>query len=100
MNQCSFKLGLPEDLPIDDSGHRKKSGDAGVGRRYIGEIGKLTMASWVVTTHLYDGDKSLPLDLELYRNASTLPGESKTKNFCENPKFKFVRPELGLLRAS
>ncbi len=64
-------------LIIDDSGHRKsappalrfpqrqdgaRSGNltAGVGREYIGEIGKTDNGIVVVTTHLYDGVKSLP----------------------------------------
>jgi hypothetical protein len=43
------------------------------GRQYIGEIGKTDNGIVVVTTHLYDGKKSLPLDLELYQHASSLP---------------------------
>ena len=42
----------------------------------------------VVTTHLYDGKKSLPLDIELYQHADSLP-EGK-----EDPKFK-KKPELA-----
>ena len=33
---------------------------AGVGRQYIGKIGKTDNGNVVVTTHLYDGKKSLP----------------------------------------
>ena len=46
MNQCrQTKLSSGFTLIVDDSGHRK-SGTLtdGVGRQYIGEIGKLTMA--------------------------------------------------------
>ena len=68
-------------LIIDDSGHRKsaectplstsnafevgRGGNFtdGVGRQYIGEIGKTDNGIVVVTSHLYDGVKSLPLDL-------------------------------------
>jgi hypothetical protein len=32
----------------------------------MGEIGKTDNGIVVVTTHLYDGKKSLPLDIELY----------------------------------
>ena len=54
-------------LIIDDSGHRKSGNfTAGVGRQYIGEIGKTDNGVVVVTTHLYDGVKSLPLDIALY----------------------------------
>ncbi len=62
---------------------------AGVGRQYIGEIGKTDNGNVVVTTHLYDGKKSLPLDIELYQHADSLP-EGK-----EDPKFK-KKPELAL----
>lgn len=53
---------------------KRKSGNftAGVGRQYIGEIGKTDNGIVVVTTHLYDGRKSLPLDIELYQHASSL----------------------------
>ena len=46
---------------------------AGVGRQYIGEIGKTDKGIVLVTTHLYDGKKSLPLDIdiELYQHASS-----------------------------
>lgn len=37
---------------------------SGVGRQYIGEIGKTDNGIVVVTSHLYDGTKSLPLDIE------------------------------------
>ncbi len=62
---------------------------AGVGRQYIGEIGQTDNGNVVVTTHLYDGQKSLPLDIELYQHADSLP-EGK-----EDPKFK-KKPELAL----
>ena len=53
-------------LIIDDSGHRKSGNFTdGVGRQYIGEIGKTDNGIVVVTSHLYDGTKSLPLDIEL-----------------------------------
>jgi SRSO17 transposase len=44
-----------------------------VGRQYIGEIGKTENGVVAVTTHLYDGIKSLPLDIELYQKADSLP---------------------------
>ena len=50
---------------------------AGVGRQYIGEIGKTDNGIVTVTTHLYDGKKSLPLDLELYQHSSSLPEGKK-----------------------
>lgn len=91
MNQCSqTKISRGFTLIVDDSGHRKSGNfTAGVGRQYIGEIGKTDNGIVVVTTHLYDGKKSLPLDIELYQHASSLP-EGK-----EDLEFK-KKPELAL----
>ncbi len=58
---------------------------AGVGRQYIGEIGKTDNGNVVVTTHLYDGKKSLPLDIELYQHASSLPEGKKDPEFKKKP---------------
>ncbi len=91
MNQCNqTRISRGFSLIVDDSGH-SSSGNftAGVGRQYIGEIGKTDNGNVVVTTHLYDGKKSLPLDIELYQHADSLP-EGK-----EDPKFK-KKPELAL----
>ncbi len=52
-----------------------------MGRQYIGEIGKTDNGIVVVTTHLYDGRKSLPLDLELYQHASSLPQGKQDPEF-------------------
>lgn len=58
-NQTRISRGFS--LIVDDSGHRKSGNfTAGVGRQYIGEIGKTDNGNVVVTTHLYDGKKSLP----------------------------------------
>ena len=46
---------------------------AGVGQQYIGETGKTDNDIVVVTTHLDDGVKSLPLDIALYQKANSLP---------------------------
>ncbi|MFW6296483.1 MAG: IS701 family transposase, partial [Halothece sp.] len=91
MNQCrqtQIKAGF--DLILDDSGHRKSGNfTEGVGRQYLGEIGKVDQGIVVVTTHLYDGKKSLPLDIEIYQHASFLEGGK------DNPNFK-KKPEIGL----
>jgi SRSO17 transposase len=91
MNQCSqTKISRGFSLIIDDSGHRKSGNfTAGVGRQYIGEIGKTDNGNVVVTTHLYDGKKSLPLDIELYQHATSLAEGKK------DPKFK-KKPTLAL----
>jgi SRSO17 transposase len=89
-------------LIIDDSGHRKSGARSsgsptekaqqdsgnftdGVGRQYIGEIGKTENGIVVVTTHLYDGTKSLPLDLEIYRKASEFEQGKKDPEFKKKP---------------
>jgi SRSO17 transposase len=69
-------------LIIDDSGHRKSGNfTSGIGRQYIGEIGKTDNGIVVVTTHLYDGRKSLPLDIELYQHANSLPQGKQDPEF-------------------
>ena len=91
MNKCSqTKISRGFSLIVDDSGHRKSGNfTAGVGRQYIGEIGKTDNGNVVVTTHLYDGKKSLPLDIELYQHKKSLP---EGKN---DPEFK-KKPELAI----
>src|SRR4028119_105657 len=90
MNQCSqTRISRGFTLIVDDSGHRKSGNfTAGVGRQYIGEIGKTENGIVVVTTHLYDGKKSLPLDIELDQHANSL-AEGK-----QEPEFE-KRPELA-----
>ena len=75
MNQChQTKISRGFSLIIDDSGHRKSGNFTEVvGRQYIGEIGKTENGVVAVTSHLYDGIKSLPLDIELYQKADSLP---------------------------
>jgi SRSO17 transposase len=60
MNQCSqTKINRGFSLIIDDSGHRKSGNfTAGIGRQYIGAVGKTDNGNVVVTTHLYDGKKA------------------------------------------
>lgn len=91
MNQCSqTRISRGFSLIVDDSGHRKSGNFTdGVGRQYIGEIGKTDNGIVTVTTHLYDGKKSLPLDLEIYRHANSL---EKGK---EDPEFK-KKPVIAL----
>jgi SRSO17 transposase len=54
MNKCSqTKISRGFTLILDDSGHRKSGNFTdGVGRQYIGEIGKTDNGIVVVTTHL------------------------------------------------
>ena len=53
------------------------------------EIGKTDNGIVAVTTHLYDGKKSLPLDIELSQHANSLPEGNK------DPEFK-KKPDLAL----
>jgi hypothetical protein len=87
MQQCSqTKVRRGFTLIIDDSGHRKSGKEtAGIGRQYIGEIGKTDNGVVLVTTHLYDGVKSLPLDVELYQHASSLPEGKQDPEFIKKP---------------
>ena len=39
-----------------------------------------------VTRPLYDGIKSLPLDIELYKKADSLPQEKADQEFKKKPK--------------
>ncbi len=83
-NQTRISQGFS--LIVDDSGHRKSGNfTAGVGRQYIGEIGKTDNGNVVVTTHLYDGKKSLPLDIELYQHSDSLPSGKKDPEFKKKP---------------
>jgi DDE superfamily endonuclease len=88
MNKCSqTRISRGFSLIIDDSGHRKSGNFTdGVGRQYIGEIGKTDNGIVVVTTHLYDGRKSLPLDIELYQHASSLTEGKQDSEFQKKPE--------------
>lgn len=87
MNQCSqTKIRRGFSLILDDSGHRKSGNKTdAVSRQYLGQIGKVDNGIVTVTTHLYDGKKSLPLDLELYQPASALPEGKKDSSFKKKP---------------
>jgi SRSO17 transposase len=100
MNQCSqTKISRGFTLIVDDSGHRKSGNfTAGVGRQYIGEIGKTDNGIVVVTTHLYDGKKSLPLDIELYQHASSLPEGKEDHEFKKKPELALALIDRSLMR--
>ncbi|AFY91302.1 transposase, IS4 family protein (plasmid) [Chroococcidiopsis thermalis PCC 7203] len=77
-------------LIVDDSGHRKSGTlTSGVGRQYIGEIGKTDNGIVIVTTHLYDGVKSLPLDVELYQHATSRFTRQTRSRICEKARLSF-----------
>ena len=100
MNQCSqTRISKGFSLIVDDSGHRKSGNfTAGVGRQYIGEIGKTDNGNVVVTTHLYDGKKSLPLDIELYQHSASLPNGKKDPQFWKKPELALSLIDRSLER--
>lgn len=100
MNQCNqTRISRGFSLIVDDSGHRKSGNfTAGVGRQYIGEIGKTDNGIVVVTTHLYDGVKGLPLDIELYQHASSLASGKKDSEFVKKPDLALALIEKSLER--
>mgnify|MGYP000276447613 FL=1 len=73
MNKCSQRrITRGFSLIIHDYDHRKRGNfKDGVGRQYIGEIGKRDNGIVVVITHLYDGSKSLALHMELYHHGDS-----------------------------
>ncbi len=87
MNQCSqTKIRKGFSLIIDDSGHRKSGNfTEGVGRQYLGVIGKTDNGIVIVTSHLYDGVRNIPLDIEIYQPASSLPEGKKDEDFKKKP---------------
>ncbi|MEQ8754090.1 MAG: IS701 family transposase [Coleofasciculus sp. G1-WW12-02] len=100
MNKCSqSRISRGFALIVDDTGHRKSGNfTAGVGRQYIGEIGKTDNGVVTVTTHLYDGKKNLPLDIELYQPASSLPEGKEDKEFKKKPELAMELIEKTLSR--
>lgn len=100
MNQCrQTQIARGFSLIVDDSGHRKSGNfTAGVGRQYIGEIGKTENGIVVVTTHLYDGVKSVPLDIELYRHARSLAEGKKDPEFVKKPEIALALIDRSLER--
>lgn len=100
MNQCSqTRISRGFSLIIDDSGHRKSGNFTyGVGRQYIGEIGKTDNGNVVVTSHLYDGKKSLPIDIELYQHSSSLADGKEDNAFHKKPDIALSLVERTLKR--
>ncbi|MFN6010220.1 MAG: IS701 family transposase, partial [Microcystis sp.] len=100
MNQCR-QTQIPRgfSLIVDDSGHRKSGNlTAGVGRQYLGEIGKTDNGIVAVTTHLYDGKKSVPLDIEIYQPASSLAEGKEDKEFKKKPEIAIDLIDRSLSR--
>jgi hypothetical protein len=78
------------DFILDDSGHRKRGEETeGVGRQYIGQIGKVDNGVVAVSSHVFDGLRGYPLDIAQYLPPSTF---EKGK---EDPRFR-TKPQLAL----
>ena len=74
-------------LIVDDSGHRKSGNFTdGVGRQYIGEVGKTENGNVIVTTHIYDGVRSFPLDVEIYYKANNFLQGNEDEQFQKKPE--------------
>lgn len=100
MQQCNQSLlkGIFT-LIRDDLGQRKIGNKtAGVGRQYIGEMGKTDNGIVVVTAHLYDGVKSRWLDVKLYQHARTLTGSKAEAEFRKKPDIALKLAENCLER--
>lgn len=100
INQCrQTKIARFFSLIVDDSGHRKSGNFTdGVGRQYIGEVGKTENGNVVVTTHIYDGVRSFPLDLEIYYKADNFPEGKEDEHFQKKPKIALKLIEKCLAR--
>ena len=74
-------------LILDDSGHRKSgTSTEGVGRQYIGQIGKVDNGMVEVTSHIYDGIRGYPLDVAMYRPASNFEKGKEDPGFQKKPE--------------
>lgn len=102
MDKCSqTRIVRGFTMIVDDTGHRKSGNlTEGVGRQYIGEIGKTDNGIVAVTTHLYDGKKRLPLDIEIYKHADWLPAGKADKEFKKKPEIALELIQKSLDRGS
>ena len=64
----------------------------------IGELGKTDNGIVTVTTHLYDGVRSFPLDIALYQHADSLPNGKEDENFLTKPELALSLIEKTLKR--
>ena len=86
-------------LIIDDSGHRKSgSSTEGVGRQYLGQIGKVDNGMVMVTSHAFDGKRGYPLDLATYKHASSLKDGKEDKEFKKKPELALALVDKCLKR--
>ena len=100
INQCrQTKISCSFSLIVDDSGHRKSGNFTdGVGRQYIGEVGKTDNGNVIVTTHIYDGVTSFPLEVELYKKADSFEKVEQDPSFQKKPEIAIKLIEKSLER--
>ena len=100
INQCrQTKISHSFSLIVDDSGHRKSGNFTdGVGRQYIGEVGKTDNGNVIVTTHIYDGVRSFPLEVELYKKADSFEKGEQDPSFQKKPEIAIKLIEKSLER--
>lgn len=100
MNKCNqTRITKGFAMIVDDSGHRKSGNFTdGVGRQYLGEIGKTDNGLVAVTTHLYDGKKSLPLDLEIYQKADDFEQGKNDRKFRKKSQIAIELIDRSLAR--
>ena len=100
ISQCrQTKISQFFSLIIDDSGHRKSGNFTdGVGRQYIGEVGKTDQGNVLVTSHIYDGIRSFPLDVELYYKAENFEKGEEDPSFPKKPEIAIKLIEKCLER--
>ncbi|NEQ76277.1 MAG: transposase [Okeania sp. SIO2C9] len=48
-------------------------------------MGKTDNGIVIVTSHLYDGERTLPIDIELYQSSSSFPSGKEDKEFVKKP---------------
>lgn len=74
-------------LILDDSGHRKSGiSTEGVGRQYIGQIGKVDNGMVEVTSHIFDGMRGYPLDVAMYKPAANFERGKEDPDFQKKPE--------------
>jgi len=100
ISQCrQTKISSSFSLIIDDSGHRKSGNFTdGVGRQYIGEVGKTDNGNVIVTTHIYDGVRTVPLDVEIYYKADNFEEGKEDEQFRKKPEIALELLEKCLSR--
>lgn len=86
-------------LILDDSGHRKSGEETdGVGRQYIGQIGKVDNGVVAVSTHAYDGLRGYPLDIVQYFPPSAFEKGKKDEAFKTKPQLALELIDASLRR--